>query len=404
MLFLSSSVVCSAEQLTMDVAINAALSANPDISAAGYAADAAGARAPQAATPPDPMFMLDVYQVPIDTIDIKDGMIEYMVEQQIPFPSKLVFGYKAEKRAAEAALKGKTAAEQEVVREVKRAYLELWRLQEEARIEHETLAIYRQNKGSSEEAYATLKGSVADPVRASVELGEVEAKLAGIDEERLDAIANLSKLMATNIDSSINVANPPPLPHIRNLDELIEDAKSTRPEIEEAASLVKSQSARLSLAKSQFGPDILLRWGFMDMPGNQQNAWRARLGLSVPLWSFSKQRFGVRESKAELARAKSMKEAAVLSTESDVKSAHAKFMAAKRVMDIYTGTVVPRAKMLLSSTKESYKSGRGDFLNVVDSIRSLNNAEIMLVRAKTDAAKAAADLERAVGTPLVNGT
>jgi len=39
-------------------------------------------------------------------------------------------------------------------------------------------------------------------------------------------------------------------------------------------------------------------------------------------------------------------------------------------------------------------------LSIVDAIRSLNNAETMLVRAKADEAKAIADLERAVGMSI----
>ena len=120
--------------------------------------------------------------------------------------------------------------------------------------------------------------------------------------------------------------------------------------------------------------------------------------LSVPLWSFSKQRFGVKESEAMLKRAQSMKQESELLTIAEVKSTYARLLAAKKVLRIYSGSVIPRSRLLLSSSQEAYRSGKGDFLGVVDAIRSLNNAELMLVRARADAAMAYADLERAVGT------
>lgn len=388
------------EPLTMDAAIEAALAANPELAAAGHAHDAARARPPQAATPPDPEFMVDFMGVPTNTADVTQGTVMYMVEQRVPFPAKLVYGSQAERRAAEAALSRKEATAQEIVREVKQTYLDLWRLQEEERIERETLAILRQSKGSSEESYAALKGPLADPVRASVDMGEVEGRLAVIGQDRVAAIAALARLMAAEIDPSVRLSPTPSPPPPAKLDDLIERAKGARPEIAEARGMTASEEARLSVAKSQYAPDLVLRGGFMDNPAGTPNAWYGRAGISVPLWSLSKQRFGVRESKAMLARARSMQEAAELSTEADVKSAHARFIAARRVADVYGGTVVPRARLLVRSSQESYRSDKGDFLSVVDSIRSLNDAQLMLVRAKADAGKAYADLERAVGAPL----
>lgn len=392
-------VTFASEALTLEKALEIALASNPELAAVGHAYDAAHARPPQAATPPDPQFMVDFMGVPTNTANVDQGTIQYMVEQEIPFPSKLVYGYKAEKHAAEAAFSQKNATEQEITKQVKQAYLDLWRIQEEEKIERETLAIYRQNKASSEEAYAALKGPIADSVRALVDMGEIEGRLAILGQDRIVAAADLAKLMARDIEPGIQLATPPPSPPIATLSELITKTKETRPEISEAQSVVASENARLSVAKSQYAPDFMLRWGFMDNPSGMPNAWYGRAGISVPLWSLSKQRFGVRESKAMLARARSIEETIKLSTESDVKSAHARFVAAKRIVDIYSNSVVPRARMLVRSSQESYQSDKGDFLNIVDAIRSLNDAQLMLVRAKADAGKAYADLERAVGTP-----
>lgn len=384
----------------MDAAVEAALAANPELAAAGYAHDAQRARPPQAATPPDPEFMVDFWGVPTNTADVSQGTIQYMVEQQIPFPSKLVSGYRAEKRAAEAALSRREATAQEIIRQVKQEYLDLWQLQEEERIARETLSLISQSKGAAETAYATLKKGIADPVRASVDQGEIEARLAIIEQERVGALSALERLMAAEIGPQIRLTPPPPTLSVATLDGLLDRAKGARPEVGEADRMVESERARLSLAKSQYAPDLTLRGGFMDNPAGMPNAWYGRVGITVPLWSLSKQRFGVRESKALLARARSMKEAAETQTASDVKSAYARLMAARRAVAIYSGTVIPRARMLVASAREAYASDTGDFLGVVDAIRSLNDAQVNLVRARADEGKAYANLERAVGAPL----
>ncbi len=386
--------------LTLPQVIDRALAQNPAIAAAYYETKAAQARPPQAATPPDPQFMVQFTQVPINTTDVSQGMTEYMVEQQVPFPSKLVFGHKAEKHAAMAKQSREAMTAQEIVRRVKTAYLDAWRLQEETKINRQTMSIYLQNKGTSETAYATLERPVSDPVRASVDLGDIEGQLAMIEQEYVQAVEVLSSLIAEPIEQSVRIAPPPGPSSIANLSELLDRAKAVRPEIVEAGHAVDSEGARVSLAKSQYGPDLTFRWGFLDMPGNMQNAWTGRVGLTIPLWSFSKQRYGVRESQAMLMRARSQREETELGTIADVKSSYARLMAAKKVARIYSGTVIPRAQLLMTSSQEAYKSNKADFLGIVDSIRSLNNAKLMLVRAKTDEAKAYADLERAVGAPI----
>lgn len=392
-----------ANVLTLEDALEMGLQGNPSIAAAGYATQAAGARPSQAATPPDPEFMLQFTQVPIDTTDVDQGMTEYMIEQKVPFPPKLVQGYKAEKMRAEALKSRENTTVQEIVRQIKRAYTNLWRLQEEEKVNQRTMSLYRMNKGISETAYATLKSGVADPVRASVDMGEIEGQLALIEQDHAQSLANISSLVARPIEPDTKVVQPPEPPETAGVNELLERATAVRPELAEAKSMIASNRADLAKARSGFGPDLTLRWGYLDMPGNLQNAWTGRIGVSVPLWSLSKQRFAVMETKAELKRAESLKVEAEQSVASEIKSAYARLAAAKKIAKVYGGTVVPRARLLLTSSQEAYRTGKGDFLSIIDAIRSLNNAELQLIRARADAVIAYSDLERAVGTSLEGG-
>ncbi|PIR17196.1 MAG: hypothetical protein COV46_05245 [Deltaproteobacteria bacterium CG11_big_fil_rev_8_21_14_0_20_49_13] len=392
-----------AQTLTLDEAINAALSNNPSIIAAGEETNAARARPPQAATPPDPSFMVQATQVPTDTSDINKGMIEYMVQQEIPFPTKLVYGHKEKRHEADAISHQRDSTEQTVVRDVKLAYFEAWGLQEEERINRQTLSIYDLNRSISEAAYASMQGPISDPVRATVDLGEIEARLAMIEQERIEKLAGLSSLISSNIEPATKISEPSRPPAVEPLEDLIERSKTQRPEIASAENMVSVGKDGLALARSQYGPDLTLRAGYMDMPDGFKNAWMGRIMLSVPLWSLSKQRFAVRESKAMLDRAYSLKKEVELNTIAEIRSSYARLISSKKIIDIYAGKVVPRARVLLSSSQEAYRSKKSDFLNIVDSIRSLNNAELMLVRAKVDEAKAYADLERAVGGNLKEG-
>lgn len=387
----------TADALTMEEALATAMESNPTLSAAAHAADAAHARPSQAATPPDLNFMVQFGKVPINTIDVGQGTITYMVQQMVPFPAKLVYGYRAEKRAAQAMDSRREMTAQELKRMVKLAYLEAYRLQEEKRIESEARRALGISKASAEAAYAANEGTLSDPLRAAVDIGDIDGRLATIEQDRLDALANLSALMARPLDPDTRVSPPKKLPSIASLDTLDSRAKTVQPDIKETEHLIQTQSARVSLAKAQYGPDLTLRWGYDDQP-NMQDAWTGRVMISVPIWSATKQRFGVRESKAMLKRAESMNEERILSTEAAVKSAYAQYRAATKRTGIYANNVVPRAKTYLRATKEGYQSGDEDFSDVTDAVLALRKAEVDLIRARVDQQRAYADLERAVGS------
>ncbi len=388
----------AADALTMERAIDAALHANPGLAASAQQAQAAHARPPQAATPPDPNFMVQFGQVPINTADVSKGTTTYMVQQTIPFPGKLIYGYKAEKRAAEAATSHVAMTAQEVTRQVKLAYLDVYRLQEESRIERHARSAFGVGKASAEQAYAADEGTLSDPLRAAVDMGDVEGRLATIEQERLDALAQLAALMAAPLDPETSVAKPTAVARVASARALIDRAKAASPDIKETQHLIRAQDARVAQAKSEYGPDLTLRWGYDDRY-NQQDAWTGRVMVSVPLWSLSKQRYSVRESKALAKHARSLNEERVLGIEAAVKSAHARYMAATKRVDIYGHKVVPRAQTFLKASTEAYQAGSEDFATVTDAIMSLRKAETELVHARVDQQRAYADLERAVGAP-----
>lgn len=388
----------SSESISLEEAIQSAVAGNPTIQGSVFEEKAAKARPSQAASLPDPTFMFEAAGVPIDSFDVGDGdFLEYMIEQQIPFPAKLRYGYKAEKHESKAKESKRFGTTNEIVRATTRAYADLWRAEREKEINQRTLRMYSAEKSSAETGYASSTRPVADPVRASVDMGEIEGRMAVLEQERLSAVAELSALTGRHLDPYATTRGLN-IPKIHSdLGSLVDDAKNSRPEVSEAESMIASSSARLSLAKSQYAPDLVLRLGYMDMPGSQQSAWLGRVSVSFPLWFLSRQRFGVKESKALLGKAKAEKEIALLGTEADVRSAYAAFNAAKETVRIYEGTVVTRAKILVESSKEAYRNGKGNFRDLVDGIRRLNDAEIMLVRAKADVVNSFADLEKAVG-------
>jgi cobalt-zinc-cadmium efflux system outer membrane protein len=71
--------------------------------------------------------------------------------------------------------------------------------------------------------------------------------------------------------------------------------------------------------------------------------------------------------------------------------------------ELYVTTHVPQAEQALSASEIAYRTGKLDFLSLIDSLRAVESAHVDHVEAEARFEKAFADLERAVGGPLERG-
>ena len=126
----------------------------------------------------------------------------------------------------------------------------------------------------------------------------------------------------------------------------------------------------------------------------------AALGVTIPLWFFQKQAFGVKEMRRELEGVKAerrMKEQMVLF---DVRDSLARAAANWKVLRLYESAFIPQAEETVQAALKAYESGKGDFLNLLDSQRMLTDFRNERAKAAMELSSAAADLEKAIGTEL----
>ena len=124
------------------------------------------------------------------------------------------------------------------------------------------------------------------------------------------------------------------------------------------------------------------------------------LGVTVPLWFFEKQVFGVKEMKAELEMLKAeyrTKENMVLF---DLRDAYARVDANKKVIELYETAFIPQVEEALQAAIKGYESGKADFLALLDSQRMLIDFKLDHYAAILELRIALADLEKAVGVDI----
>ena len=78
----------------------------------------------------------------------------------------------------------------------------------------------------------------------------------------------------------------------------------------------------------------------------------------------------------------------------------AKVRASWEVALLYRTTVLPQAEESLASARAGYRTGRSDFLNLIESDRALREFQLAYYRALVDWQQRVAELEQAVGREL----
>lgn len=402
-LALFSSLPAGAEEevLTLDEAVAEVLAANQDVQAAQYRTTAAKARVPQAKSLEDPMVGVEFYDVPIDTLDVTQGMeINYMIEQKIPFPGKRHVRGKAAHHEADAVRENSRGRIADVLLDLKRTYYDLYRLDRSLEALKENERLMRQFLGTAETWYATGKASADTPLKAQVELSNTQNKQILLQQERITHEAHLKALLNRPSHGEIRLPKNLQWPRVsKNLEEIEALALEKRPEIRELTSLRKSQKAELTAARQGLIPDFSLGLEYNQRP-NQIDAWTGTAKINLPLFFWGKNRGEMREAKANLKASEAEENSIQVHTQHEIEQAFSAVQSAEKLVRSYRSGILPQTRATLEAARLAYSSGKIDFMTLIDAARTYRETQIGLYETEAGLGNSLAELERFVGVSL----
>lgn len=402
-LALFSSLPAGAEEgvLTLDEAVAEVLATNQDIQAAQYRTTAAKARIPQAKSLEDPMVGVEFYDVPIDTLDVTQGMeINYMIEQEIPFPGKRRIRGKAARHEADAVRENSRGRIADVLLDLKRTYYDLYRLDRTLEALKENERLMRQFLGTAETWYATGKAGADTPLKAQVELSEIQNEQILLQQERITHEAHLKALLNRPSHGEIRLPKNLQWPRVsKNLDEIEALALEKRPEIREITSMRKSQKAELTAARQGLIPDFSLGLEYNQRP-NQIDAWTGTAKINLPLFFWGKNRGEIREAKANLKASEAEENSIRVHTQHEIEQAFSGVRAGEKLVQSYRSGILPQSKATLEAARLAYGAGKVDFMTLIDSARTYKDLQISFYENQAMLGMTFAELERLVGVDL----
>ena len=169
--------------------------------------------------------------------------------------------------------------------------------------------------------------------------------------------------------------------------------------------IAKSQFMR-SLAKKNYLPDFNLQANYIDVsrglsmaPDAGKNAWSVSVGLNLPIW-LGKRKAAVREAEEVISSNKLTYENLENQVKAEIKDYHSQLDITDKTLVLYEQGLIAQAESSLESAMASYRTGKLDFLDLLDAERMLLNLNLGYAKEQSSYQKQLAALERTVGGEL----
>lgn len=390
---IASALPAQERGLTLDQALELALSRNPDVLSARAEIDAARGRTLQLRSRPEPALVAGLEGIPLPGLKKEGDELEVGLglEQVFEYPGKRSLRDEIGRIGEDLAAAGLARIELGVAAGVKKAY---WRA---VCAQSETAALERSSVrldaflSDLEAKYRAGSGAYADVLRARAERARLRNQILETVQRRRAAVAELNLLLGRESGEPLDLLTGLPFsPLAADVAALLEEARMSRPSARIAAGRVDLAAAAVKLAGLNRKPDLLA--GFL-LPSVRPNAWGVTLGMTLPFLRSGRLKGEALEAEAEAERARIAAEALARRARGAVETAYAAAKAAEEQVLVFERDLLGELEDELGIQLEYYRYGKTEAYNLIDLHRTFILAEVEHLRALLLYNIALADLE-----------
>jgi outer membrane protein, heavy metal efflux system len=389
--------------------VHYAIRHNPGLEAAFYRWRAALERVPQVRALPDPQVSFGIL------IDEVDRSAEYMgerysISQMFPWFGKLDLRGDIALKEAYAESGRFEALRLQLIEQVGQAYFEYAYLHQAIAIARENLGLLTQLETVSRALFRAGTVSLVDINRAQVEIGRLEDQVNSLEDLLGVAAAELNAVLGRPAHAYLPpVSDRSSYRMVIDLDDYSDEewlalAKENNPELIATRHDAEQQQHAIELARKDYFPDVTFgieyardgsaRIAMMD--GGGSDMLSLMVSINLPVWR-EKYASGAREMMARYLEATRQIQDRENNLETDLKRALYTYRDSRRKLDLYDGTLLPKANQSLTVAQGAYRAGDTGFSDLIDSQRILLEFALARERAAADYAQAIIRVRTLIG-------
>jgi outer membrane protein TolC len=401
---IESSILCSAETLSLDSLIKEATEKNPEILAAKKNWESALARVPLARSLEDPTVGIKFEKMKggpfrFDKAMAEDRMLS--ISQFFPFFGKLPLKEKIavmESQMVAAEYKGK---ELEVIQKLKSAYYDLFMNYKEIELNEQSLEFLRSISRIAESRYIVGELQQEDLFKINLEIASLGNNIANLRREGSAKKTRINALLNRDPEGDLGI---PELSDSAlfydNVGNLYKFAIENQPELLIFSYAIERNKYAKSLAQKSYFPDLMAELVMRGITAGTIGPWDLMLAFTVPIWFWTKQKYQVKEAIADLEQAEAAYAAMKNNVLAETKDLATKTSISQSKIGLYKDNLIPLLESSINSSVAAFSSGKGELMTLLDSERMLVEAEMDYYRALVEYNMNLADLERIVGVNL----
>jgi len=391
-------------QLTVEQAVEGALTGNPEIRAAVRRLSLTQMKTTTARSLDDPMLMVRDWDTPIrKPWDLNQAQLMVSLQQTIPSKEKRDLRSKIAGDDVEVASDDLENLRQEVAASVREACAALLRNADAMKLHNEQSAVLNQALSAVLAEYTTGKVPQVDVLRAQMALTRLSEHLIELEEERDSARAQLNELMGRSPAEAIEIAGsyrtPETLPPIEELERV---AIEHRPELAALRKQIAKSGDESQLARLSMKPDLTVAAGYMLMPTGSfsRSAYMAELTMNLPSLNRARHDGETKQADAATEVVQAELDARTSTVYLEIRQAEIAVQSAQRRVKLYRDTLLPQAEAAFKASTAAYQNNRGEFTNLIDSQNLLLDIRNDTYKALSEEDAGSAQLERAIGAAL----
>ncbi|MCA9272127.1 MAG: TolC family protein [Phycisphaerales bacterium] len=384
-----------------------ALSHSPAVEAAFQRWVASTERLPQVGSLPDPRLNVGFF---LDEVETRTGPQHARIglSQAFPWPGLLDEREDAAALAARAAWLRFEAERLAVTEEVVRTLHELAYLDAVVVITQDNLELLQSFEEVVRTRYRVGLGSHPELTRVQVELGQLEDRLTQLRTMRPAYVAELNAVLNRPTETVVPALSKLPGRVVTMQGpELAEVARTTNPALLALDEQIKEQRVRGNVARLSGNPELSVGLDYIvtgeamnsSIPESGDDPILLSFGMTLPI-SREKYDAGVRESIARRLEYSHTRAAEANRITSAIQRAWFDHTDADRRVRLYEQTLIPKAEESLRASLAGFRAGDTNFLDLLDTERTLLEFAIATERARADRGQALAKLNRLVGQAI----
>jgi outer membrane protein TolC len=352
-----------------------------------------------------PQVAMEFYQSPVSSFPnpFKNQMeYDYSIQQMIPFPGKLGAMSLSEQKRTDMLAADKQTEEQDIIRNVKELYFDLYLKYRQLELNGQTQTLVREFVKIARTQYETGAGKQSDILRAQTELSTFVNDSIVLNQQIKSMEGMINALCNRPVTTDIGfVPEISPVMKSYDLNALLFIADKNRPELKSMVKGIEMQQAERMATQKEYLPDFMVRGMYKQMMQGSDD-WSLMIGATVPIapWSRGKISSGARQADENIRMAHSERENMINMISSEVNDALLKVESAKERLKLSQESVIPQAEQTLESALSAYRTGKQEFLTLIEIQRMLVMAKLDYHMAVMTLLDGENRLERSVGLSL----